>query len=233
VTASAIYAGTVRHRRFAERGNEFEHRLALTYLDLDELPALLGGSLVRRRPGLVRFRRSDYFGDPATPLAEAVRERVGTSGPVRLLTSLRSFGHCFNPVSFYYCFDGEELAAVLAEVTNTPWGERQAYVVRGDGAVLRGELSKRMHVSPFMPMDQRYSWALSAPGPRLSVHIENHQAGDKAFDATLALSRRELTPRGLAATAATGLRVPALIYGHALQLKLKHVRIHPHPQESA
>ena len=225
---SALYTGSIRHRRFATAHNEFRHRITLAYLDLDELPDVL----VRRRPGLVRFRRADYLGDPGVPLADAVRERTGTSGSVRLLTGLRSFGHCFNPVSFYYCFEDGELAAVLAEVTSTPWGERQSYVLHGDGPVIRGELDKRMHVSPFMPMDQRYAWALTAPGRTLSVHIENHQDGGKAFDATLALTRRPLTRRGLAATTASGLRVLTLIYAHALQVRLKGVRVHPHPGEA-
>ena len=102
---SAIYEGTIRHRRFAVRTHEFRYRIAMAYVDLDELPTLLGG-----RPGLVRFRRSDYLGDPATPLDQAVRAlvraRLGSApqGPIRLLTHLRTFGHCFNPVSFYFCF---------------------------------------------------------------------------------------------------------------------------------
>ncbi|MEA2323929.1 MAG: uncharacterized protein QOD81_3779, partial [Solirubrobacteraceae bacterium] len=131
---SALYEGTVRHRRFAVRHSEFRHRLALAYVDLDELPDLLGGRLASPRPGIVRFRRADYLGDPATPLGDAVRglvaERTGRDpgGPVRLLTQLRTLGHCFNPVSFYYCFDGEDrMQAMVAEVTNTPWGERHAY----------------------------------------------------------------------------------------------------------
>src|SRR4051794_37278453 len=109
MTASAIYEGHIRHRRFAVRNHEFRYRLAMAYIDLDELPELLGGRLTRSRPGLVRFRRSDYLGDPKTPLADAVRARVEhdlgrrPQGPIRLLTHLRSFGHCFNPVSFYYC----------------------------------------------------------------------------------------------------------------------------------
>ncbi len=62
---------------------------------------------------------------------------------MRLLTNLRSLGRCFNPVSFYYCFgnsgddSGERLLAVLAEVTNTPWGERHAYVIAGGAGPLR------------------------------------------------------------------------------------------------
>src|SRR3954471_19076554 len=106
MTASAIFEGTVRHRRFAERERAFEHRIAMAYIDLDELPSLIGGRLASERPGLVRFRRSDYFGDGA--LGAAVRQRVedesglALDGPIRVLTHLRTFGHCFNPVSFYY-----------------------------------------------------------------------------------------------------------------------------------
>src|SRR5271157_3338800 len=114
MTTSAIYGGTIRHRRFAVRSHEFSHRLALMYLDLDELDTLLGGRLVARRPGLARFRRTDYLGDPATDLAAEVRACVerhtgsAPTGPIRVLTHLRTLGHCFNPVSFYYCFTPQE-----------------------------------------------------------------------------------------------------------------------------
>ena len=147
MSSSCIYEGVIRHRRL-EPVREFSHRLALAYLDLEELPRLLGGRLVSPPPGLVRVRRSDYLGDPAVPLDRAVRDLVSEqtgdrpAGPIRLLTRPRSFGHCFNPVSFYYCFDpaGERVQALVAEVTNTPWGERHAYVLgseRASGSVLR------------------------------------------------------------------------------------------------
>jgi DUF1365 family protein len=237
MTCSAIYTGTVRHRRFADPSNEFTHGLSLAYIDLDEMPLLLEGRLASSRPGLVRFRRSDYLGDPTQPLAGAVRERMGTAGPVRLLTNLRSFGHCFNPVSFYYCFeeDGQSLAAVLAEVTSTPWGERHAYALhrRSNSPVVRGDSEKALHVSPFMGMDQRYDWRVATPGRGISVHIESREAGEKAFDATLSLRRRELSRRSLAEVTAryplATIRVLALIYGHAALLKLRGATVHPHP----
>jgi hypothetical protein len=249
VSASAIYEGTIRHRRFAVRPHAFTHRIALVYADLDELPALLGGRLVRRRPGLVRFRRRDYLaGDAAEreiDLADAVRaevrERLGSApgGPIRVLTQLRTFGHCFNPVSFYYCFDpSERLEAVVAEVTSTPWGERHAYVLArngGAGPVLRDRFDKRMHVSPFMSMDQEYLWNASTPGPTLSVHIESRQNEARAFDATLALERRPLTRSSLARATARypvgTVRVLGLIYAHALALKLKGVPVQRRPPE--
>jgi DUF1365 family protein len=236
VTRSATYVGTVRHRRFAVRGHAFRHRIAMAYVDLEELPRLLGGRLVKPGRGLVRFRREDYLGDPAVPLDRAVRalvaQRLGGAepdGPVGVLTQLRSFGQCFNPVSFYFCHRADgTLHSVVAEVTSTPWGERHAYVLEaGDEEVVRGDVAKRMHVSPFMPMDQRYAWSTTRPcaaNPTLSVHIASREGDAKAFDATLRLRRRPFR-RQLGQT----LRVLALIYAHALVLALKRVPIHARP----
>lgn len=235
-TASCLYEGTIRHRRTQPR-REFRHRLALFYLDLDELPSLLGGRLSAARPGLLRFRRRDYLAPQSVPLDRAVRDEVRMQtglrpdGPIRLLAQLRSFGHCFNPVSFYYCLDagGDRVQAVLAEVTNTPWGERRAYVLP-DG---HGDVAKGLHVSPFMGMDHVYSAQAGAPGRRLAVHIESRRNGELTFDATLALRRRELTRRSAARVSAryplANVRVLALIYGHAIGLKLAGAPVHRHP----
>jgi DUF1365 family protein len=240
--AAEIYEGSIRHRRFTVRPRSFEHRLALFYVDVERLDEALDGRFLSPRPGVVRFRREDYLGDPSVPLAEAVRslvaERTGwrPGGPIRMLAQLRAFGHCFNPVSFYFCFDADaRLGAVVAEVTNTPWGERHAYVLRGatDSRVLRGHFDKRLHVSPFMGMAQRYVLRLTEPGPTLSIHIENHEGDERAFDATLSLRRRELTRALLRQLIwrypLATVRVLVLIYGHAVALWLKRVPVYPKP----
>ena len=247
MTASCIYAGTIRHRRL-QPAKEFQHRLAFVYVDLAELPDLLGGRLLAPGPGLLRWRRGDYLGPKSVALDAAVRDRVrelsGTlpQGPIRLLTQLRSFGLCFNPVSFYYCLDpaGERVDCVLAEVTNTPWGERHSYLL-GDrpagSLVLTGTFAKELHVSPFMGMDHVYQARATEPGPTLSVHIESRRQGEAVFDAILALERRELTRAEVARMSARFLlatvRVLALIYGHALGLKLAGARLYPHPRAVA
>lgn len=241
--SSAIYSGRVRHRRLSVRRREFSYPVAMAYVDLDELPLLNGGRLLRRTPGIVRFRRRDYLGDRTRPLAREVLDLVQSetgdrpAGPIRLLTNLRAFGHCFNPVSFYYCFDGEEkLQAVVADVTNTPWGERHAYVISKEtvGSVATGESEKLMHVSPFMGMDQRYTWSAAVPGDTLAVHIENHEQGKKVFDATLSLTeRRPFTRRALARMnarfPAATMRNMLLIYGHAVVMRLRGVPWHRNP----
>ncbi len=247
MSVSCFYVGTIRHRRTEPR-SEFRHRLALAYVDLAELPSLLGGRLLRRGPGLLRFRRRDYLGDPGVALDVAVRDRVAQltgarpPGPIRMLTQLRSFGLCFNPVTFYYCLDasGERLQSVLAEVSNTPWGERHSYVLdetREDSPVIRGTFAKALHVSPFQPMDHVYRARASTPGETASVHIDSEHEGRVVFDATLGLTRRTLNRAGVVSMAAryplATARVLTLIYGHALGLKLAGARYHPHPARSA
>jgi DUF1365 family protein len=242
---SAIYVGRLSHARRGPRRHGFGYRVYLLYLDLDELPALLAspGPLRAGRLGLLSFDRRDYLGGQGelADLAETARARVQAAlgfrpaGPVRLLTQVRSLGHVFNPVSFYYCFgaDGRSLEAIVAEITNTPWGERHAYVVRAgpDGAVQA--FAKAFHVSPFFGMDQRYRWTFGLPGEALRVEMRNEEEGREVFRAVLALRRRPLSAGALWRVALTlplmAWKVHAAIYVQALLLWVKRAPFHPHP----
>src|SRR5262249_18021264 len=155
------------------------------------------------RRNVAEFRRSDYLGDPAVPLADAVRERVREetgqmpAGPIRLLTHLRYFGHCFNPVSFYYCYaaDGVTLEHIVAEITNTPWRERHSYVLAVEAALRHGraltwDFRKAFHVSPFLPLQRHYAWRFTVPGETLHAHMDVLNDAVRELDATLVLQRR-------------------------------------------
>ena len=220
VEHSCIYDGSIRHRRFTPVLNDFKYRMFMWYLDLDELEAVAEHSAFFSLDGFspFRFKREDYFGDKEQDLKQAVIERVETffssnarsHAPihsVRVLTHIRYFGMIFNPVSFYYCFDAQDaLIAILAEITNTPWGERHAYIlpcvqseaengeqerfqsldntalsvaqVRAD--TKRFEFDKAFHVSPFNPMNMQYNWVFKAPSDKLAVHMENTMRTDAA-----------------------------------------------------
>lgn len=260
--SGVLYEGRVRHRRFVDGARSFSYSLYLSFLDLARVEEALAASVLTsvRRPALIRYRRRDYFGPPELSLDEAVRllvaERTGRrpGGEVYLLTQLRTWGVSFNPVSFYYCFDrpvadGGTLDVVVAEITNTPWGERHCYVLDAKRAERRGEalrwgLDKEFHVSPFLPMEMRYAWTFTPPGERLLVHMENHPSGrgadgrDKAFDATLDLRRGpSLSTPSLLWRQLRYPAMPALtllwIYRQAAQLWLRGTRFYDHPADGS
>jgi len=249
---SAVYEGLVRHRRHFPHAHVFQYRICMLYLDLDEVDTLFDGRWLwsAGSRNLAEYRRSDYLGDPRVPLAESVRERVRAEtgkaprGPIRLLTHLRYFGHCFNPVSFYYCFaeDGRTLEAVVAEITNTPWKERHSYVLpvtsaQKNGRALGWSFAKAFHVSPFLSMQRRYAWRLTAPADSLRVHMDVCDGDVREVDATLVLERREVNAANLARVLlrfpAMTLRVVGAIHWQALRLWMRGNPVYDHPSLSS
>lgn len=244
----ALYHGRVEHHRRVPFRHGFSYRLFNVYLDLESLEVAYpqGWSWPSRFLAWARFSRRDHFGSPEQRLSECVRDlvnqRLGVrpEGPIRLLTHLRYWGFVINPVSFYYCFDadGSRVAAVVAEVQNTPWNERHCYVIDGR-AIEPGEspeVPKEFHVSPFLEMAMHYRFRLSSPGDSLDVVIENWRAGELQFDARLtakkaAWTRWNLLKLLLAHPWMTA-KVFAAIYWQALRLWWKGATFVPHPGRS-
>jgi len=248
---SCIYEGTVTHRRRKPVTHEFRYRLFMVCLDLDELPSLVcrGGLIASTRYASRSFLRSDHLFDDTQPLAtevrELIRQQTGTwpGGPIRLITQLRYFGYYLSPLNLFYVYseqDKTRVEYVLAEVSNTPWGERHCYVLwdgnrTGATDALCFSHPKEFHVSPFMDMDMQYRWRLTEPGSSLNVQLANLQSSEQLFDASMTLHRRELNEQQLRRMT---LRYPLMtaqistaIYYQALKLWWKKCPLYTHPQK--
>jgi len=236
-----LFVGTLRHRRFTPVAHAFTYPLFMALLDIDRVPELMQVSAVTsyNRWNWASLDDRDHLGDPGLPLRERLAADAAhhgievPSGPIFLLTHLRYLGYCFNPVSFFYCFDrAEQLRMVLAEVSNTSGG-RHRYWLRPDPAsrTFRASATKSLYVSPFMAADLEYGFAFTRPARRLVAHMETRRAGSVGFDATLSLERRPWNAteirRVLLRYPAMTAQVMAGIHWEALKLWWKGVPVVP------
>lgn len=196
---------------------------------------------------LSSYQRSDYHKPEIKDLASAVRSTMGKQlgrsieGPVSIITHLRTFGYCFNPVSFYYCWDQEKTIphAMMTEITNTPWHER--YSKCFDLQDLGKEKSthnfkKEFHVSPFIGMDVNYDWHFHGPAEKFKVDMVLFEDQKIIFSAHLNLTHKIFNLKNstwaLIRFPLLTFRITFGIYWHALLLRLKGCRFYSHPKNS-
>ncbi|MEO8680574.1 MAG: DUF1365 domain-containing protein [Vicinamibacterales bacterium] len=239
-----LFVGSLRHRRFRPVAHAFTLPLFMALVDVDRVAELMRVSRLTsyNRWNWASFDERDHLGNPSRPL----RERLGVDaarqgiqlpdGPIFLLTHLRYLGYCFNPVSFFYCFDrAAKLTLVLAEVSNT-FGGRHQYWLRPDpeSRTFRAATGKSLYVSPFMKADVDYGFAFTPPADCLVAHMEASESGSVCFDATLSLERRPWTAaeirRALVRHPAMTATVVAAIHWQALRLWWKGAPVVPMEQ---
>jgi DUF1365 family protein len=247
---SCIYEGHVRHSRYKPFEHKFHYSVFFLYLDLAELDTVFTGHPLwsTTKVNLAYLRREDHFGDPSVTIEQSVRDlvqdRTGKrpSGPVRMLTHLRYFGHNFNPMTFFYCYDSTDsrVETIVVEVHNTPWREAFCYVLdasRNEGTQdqKRFRFPKVFHVSPFIDMDIDYDWTFNEPGDSVTARMIASKNEQIVFKGELEVQQRQLDGSALSMMLfkypLITLKVKGGYYWHAFLLYMKGAPFYPHPSK--
>ena len=245
---SSLYFGRVRHHRKSPKIHNLEYGIFMAHLFLDELKEVFKGRWLWsiNNPNLSSFKRTDYHRPEIESLQDAVRDTMTRqlgekmSGKVSILTHLRTFGYCFNPVTFYYLW-GDDLTspvAIMTEITNTPWGERYAKCFRWKDTDMNEkseyDFRKEFHVSPFIGMDVDYDWRFQNPQETVKIDMYLRQNNKSFFSAHLHLKQKAISFKNLSMALIRfpfmTLKVTAAIYWNALLLKLKGCPFYSHPK---
>jgi DUF1365 family protein len=237
---SALYAGKVVHARLRPKRHKLTYRVFSLVLDLDEIKTL-GRELklfAHNSAAVFSFHDRDH-GDGSGDLRSWVEAQLGAAGivlaapKITLLCYPRIFGYVFNPITVWFCHEGDELKVILYEVHNT-FGERRTYVIRvapGASAIEQG-CAKELYVSPFVPMDCAYAFHIKPPGENVLVAIDETDARGLLLKASFAGVRKPLTDRellrALFAYPLMTLKVTAAIHWEALKLWAKGVPVLRH-----
>lgn len=233
---SALYVGSVSHRRMTPRPYQLRHRVYWLLLDLAELSSLGADRRLfsHNRTNLVSFHDADHGDGSGRPLIDQAvghLRRAGIDDPtvsIQLLCMPRVAGYDFNPLSIYFCRDGQgALIAMIYEVNNT-LGGRKSYVIPADpgtgetGGGLRQACAKSFYVSPFMDLDMAYRFRVDPPGERVTVAVQARKDDSAVINTCLVGRRRAFTDGNLLQLSASHpmvpLKVTGAIYWHALKL---------------
>ena len=147
-------------------------------------------------------------------------------GRVLMAAHPRAFGHCFNPISVFWCRDRRGVpVATVVEVHNT-YGDRHAYLVQPDEHG-RASTPKEMYVSPFHGTDGHYELAVPVPDDRLRLAVTLRTDDGERFSASLTGTRADTGPWR---AAPASLRGALLIRMHGIRLWLRGLRVQPRPR---
>lgn len=234
--------GVTTHTRRGTLKNAFRYSVDYVLLD-PEAPVQTPGLFSRNRRNLAAVHDRDHGGPigagQGALWARQVLEEFGLSSQgiaLRLLTQPRWLQYGFNPVSFWLAYRGDDLVAVIAEVS-TPFKDRHSYLCHApEFAPITRETklskTKRLHVSPFQEIAGGYDFRFDIRPDQIAIQIL-HRNGEEGLMATLSGSVQPLTNRALLRASLRrplgGLRTMALIHWQALVLKLKGARYRTRP----
>ena len=229
---SRLYNCSIAHHRRKPKPHAFAYRIFMAYLDLEEIDALCAciPLLGHNRFAPFEYRDTDHYQRDQLSNAASIKLFLSENGihqavgRIQILTHLRTWGHVFNPVSFYFVFDEQDQPLChIAEVDNT-FNEQKLYLLPIGQEV---ERTKNFYVSPFSDLDTTFHFKLAAPKQQLRLVINQSKGGETYFRSALTGQSQALTNASLALSA---IRFPLLtvrilfaIHWHALLLYAKGI----------
>lgn len=240
---SSVYPGKLMHNRLKPRKHRFCYRVASWLFDLDELEVLDKNHRLfsLNRFNLIAFHEKDYGDSSGKNLKKQIaallnKENLPEPDQVSLLCFPRILGYVFNPLSVYYCHKNNALFAIVYEVSNT-FGERHSYVIPAQSSseaapIIRQTTHKKLHVSPFFPMDCYYLFRTAPPDEKAQLAISLNDQDGKLFAAVFAGTRQTISDRFILKLAAAlpfqTVKVIAAIHWEALRIWLKGIKLYRH-----
>ena len=238
-----IYSGKVTHERFMPTHNFFSYKYSMIMIDLDKMQSFFNKSILwsYEKINFGSFYQKDYFKKTNTLKKDVLRflrkNEIEGIDKVYLLTTPRILGLCYNPVSFYFCYQEGELQAVISDINNTPWNQKFAYLHKWqtNSTMQTFEFNKEFHISPFMPMNIFYKWSFNKPTDMIIITMNNYENGNHLFNATMKLKKKALSSRSLnkifIAIPLIPIQTLTKIYWNALKLWVKKTPFYKHPKK--
>ena len=235
---SAIYNGTVIHKRFKPKLHFFKYKVFSLLIDLSELDILSKNIsfFSHNRFNLISFFDKDHGERDGTSLVEWVKKNLNENKinheniKIKLLCYPRILGYVFNPLSVFYVYNKkEELISILYEVKNT-FGEQHTYIFKtNNDKTIVNNCSKKFHVSPFIEMECHYNFRVLKPADKISVIIDQKDNDGKLLYASQDGNLRELNEKNLLISFISHplmtFKIIAAIHYEALKLWIKGIKI--------
>jgi len=250
MTSDCLYIGTVFHKRHTPKKHEFKYNVFTIFADLDQLENITQKSYFFsiNRFNLVSFHEADY-GDPSSSKIGSLKERlllllaknkidVSQVEKIKVLAYPRVLGFAFNPLTVFYCYGkNKKNIAIIYEVRNT-FSERHNYIysIPKNASLKDNHTAKKcFHVSPFFDRQGTYNFSIVQPSEKVKVTIDYEHDGQTRLTAGFSGNRKEISDQVILSLSFKmpfmTLKVMGGILVEAVKLKLKGLKVFPHPEK--